>query len=126
MMRIAIPTFHHSFRRTLVSLGILLVALFSLASSAGAAVDESINKNTWKWLFGATEAQVNSVAWLAADDDGDSITNQAELAAGTNPFDPGAGLRVTALAADATTVSLTFPTAARKLYTVEASPTLVP
>jgi uncharacterized protein (DUF1800 family) len=108
------------------SIRILLVALLGLGTAAKAAVNEAINKEVWKLLYHVTDAQVNSPSWLAGDDDGDSLTNKAELDAATDPFNRNSALRVTALSNTATTVSLTFPTQARKLYAVEASQVLTP
>lgn len=108
-------------RRGVASLGVLFAALFSFTPRASAVVDESINKTAWKHVYNVSDAQINSATWLAADDDGDGLTNQAELDAATSPFDRNSSLRVTAMTNTATTVSLTFPTAAKKTYSIEAS-----
>src|SRR5688572_16409752 len=126
MTRIPMTTFHNPFWRGVASFGILLTALLGIAPRATAVVDEAINKGVWKLLYHVTDAQVNNASWLAADDDGDGLTNQAELDASTDPFNRDSGLRVTALTANVTTVSLSFPTLAKKLYLVQATQALVP
>ncbi len=108
---------------------LLAVALaFALAGPGGAArvraqgaVDAGINLTVWKLLYGVSDAQAGDPRWLAADDDGDGLTNGAELAAGTNPFKAGSALAVTSTTADGTTVSLTFPTVAGKLYVLQST-----
>ncbi len=77
-------------------------------------------------LYGVTNAQINSSTWLAADDDGDGVSNGDEMTAGTNPFKNNSTIRVATLTSNATTVSLTFPTVAQKLYTVQATASLNP
>ena len=119
-------TFSNPLWRGVASFGVLVVSLLAFALPVRAAVDEAINRGVWKLVYKVTDAQVNSAAWLAADADGDGLTNQAELNAATDPFKPSSGLRVTALTANATTVSLTFQTLAKKSYSVEATPALVP
>jgi len=114
-------------RRGLGSLGILLATLFfCLGGTARAVVDEAINKGIWQAQYNVSAAQIGSSTWLAADDDGDGTINQQELDAGTNPFDRNSVFRVTTLATTSTTVSLTFPTLTKKVYVVQAAPTLVP
>ena len=114
-------------RRGLGSLGILLATLFfCLGGTARAVVDEAINKGIWKAQFNVSDTQINNSTWLAADDDGDGTINSQELDAGTNPFDRNSVFRVTALTTTSTTVSLTFPTLSKKVYVVQAAPTLVP
>src|SRR5688500_11943462 len=119
MRFIPMKTLHPLFWRGFSSLGILLTALLTPGPTASSAVDETINKGVWKLLYNATDAQVNSPAWLSSDSDGDGLTNQAELDAGTNPFNPTATHRVTSLTATATNVSIAFPTLPKKLYFVE-------
>lgn len=89
-----------------------------------AQVDAGINQTVWKLLYGVTDAQANDPRWLAADDDGDGLTNGAELAAATNPFKAASALAVSSTTADGTTVSLTFPTVAGKLYVLQSTANL--
>jgi uncharacterized protein (DUF1800 family) len=124
MMLIPLTTFNAKLRRGLGSLGILLAALFSLGSITHAAIDENINKGIWRLLYGVTATQAGDPVFLAGDSDGDGVSNQSELDAGTNPFDRNAVLRVTTLTTTTTTVSLTFPTRNKKLYVVQASNSL--
>jgi hypothetical protein len=119
-------TFHYTLCRSVASFGMLLAALLSLTLDRLCAVDETISKGVWKLLYRATDAQVSSATWLAADDDGDGIKNQSELDAGTDPFDPNSGLRVTSFDRHATTVSLTFPTVGEKTLHGGGEPGLVP
>ncbi len=93
--------------------------------TAAAQIDATINKSVWKMLYGVTDAQINDPAWLAADDDGDGLSNAAELAAGTNPFDRGSTHAVTAVALNADgTMAITFPTITGKFYVVQSSANL--
>ena len=110
---------------------LLLPALLALAScvSAGALVgaplDPAVTANVWKIVYGVTDTQLNSPAWLAADDDGDGISNGAELTAGTNPFNSGSTLNVSSTVANPDgSIALTFPTVAGKLYVVQSSANL--
>jgi uncharacterized protein (DUF1800 family) len=107
--------------RALNLLAVLSGLFLSLAATAQAAVDESINKGIWRLLYNVSATQASDPTFLAADSDGDGFTNQAELDAGTNPFDRNSSLAITAFTQTATTVSLTFPTRNKKLYVVQAS-----
>ena len=106
-----------------------LIALGLFCSSAPLCfgqIDSNINKSVWKMLYGVTDAQINSVTWLAADDDGDGLSNGTELITGTNPFQPNSRLQVATVTSNSTTVSLTFPTMSQKLYTAQATASLNP
>jgi hypothetical protein len=61
--------------------------------------------------FGSTSAQ-----GATGDPDGDGQSNAAELAAGTVPNNGTSALRITAISATPTAVSLTFPSVAGKSY----------
>jgi hypothetical protein len=58
------------------------------------------------------------------DTDGDGMSNAVEAAAGTNPFQPGSLVKITALTRDDTGIHLTFPTLNGKRYQVQSSPTV--
>ena len=58
------------------------------------------------------------------DTDGDGMSNAVEAAAGTNPFQPGSLVKITALTRDEGGVHLTFPTLIGKRYQVRSSPTV--
>ncbi|HET6409423.1 MAG TPA: DUF1800 family protein, partial [Chthoniobacteraceae bacterium] len=126
MTLIPLTTLPANLWRRFASFGMLLAALLSLEWTASAAIDEAINKGVWKLLYRASDAQVNSPSWLAGDDDGDAMSNQAELDAGTDPFNRNSSLKVTSLNADLANVSLTFPTLAKKLYVVQACVVIAP
>ena len=64
-------------------------------SPGRAQIDTAVDLSVWKMLYGVTDAQASDPAWLARDDDGDGLSNGAELAAGTDPFNAASGLAVT-------------------------------
>ena len=106
---------------------IVLAALacsLAFPAVAAPAFDTEINKTVWKMLYGLTDAQVNDPVWLSQDADGDGLTNQAELIAGTNPLLPASTIAITNETADATSAFLTFATIKGKLYTIEFTTTL--
>ncbi|MGZ5521551.1 MAG: DUF1800 family protein [Chthoniobacterales bacterium] len=94
---------------------------FSIATRASATIDTAVNLTVWKLFYNLTDAQVNDPAWLAADDDGDGLTNGAELAAGTNPESSKSMVEVTSTTMDLNYVYLGFPTAKGKLYSLEST-----
>jgi hypothetical protein len=65
-----------------------------------------------------------TAADAAADEDGDGMTNAAEFLAGTDPLDPNSRLAVTAVQVGVGGFSMSFPTVAGRVYTVEYSDTL--
>ena len=101
-----------------------LAAVLAVVSPGRAQIDTSINLTVWEMLYGVTDAQASDPAWLARDDDGDGISNGAELAAGTNPFDATSTLAVKSSTLSGGNVSLSFGTVAGKLYSVQSSSTL--
>jgi len=121
------------FRGPLLTPFLAFVLVFPFPASA--QIDQNINNAVWRMLYGVSNtqfylngdpAQGLNKAWLNADSDGDGLTNGAELAAGTNPFKPNSALAVTSITGTATTVSLTFPTVAGKLYIAQSTATLTP
>src|ERR1700712_4828315 len=95
-----------------------------LAASASATIDTAINKTVWKLAFGLTDAQVNDPAWMALDTDGDGLTNDEELTAGTNPLRANSTDAISGATADPNYAYLTFPSAKGKLYGIESTTAL--
>lgn len=103
----------------------VIAAMFIIGLSvAGYADMASVNLGVWKAKFGVTDTQANDPLWLAKDDDGDGITNGAELAAGTNPFSVGSVVKIKTIVVGASTVALTFSTENGKQYIVQGTPAL--
>ncbi|MEO6754712.1 MAG: DUF1800 family protein [Chthoniobacteraceae bacterium] len=76
-----------------------------------------------------TDAQLADPVWLNQDSDGDGIKNKDEIAAGTNPFDPGSVVRITTIAPDTSipaNVKITFATELGKQYIVQGAVVLPP
>ncbi|MDQ6656152.1 MAG: DUF1800 family protein, partial [Verrucomicrobiota bacterium] len=105
--------------------GIFAALAFSLPLlSRATPIDPEIDKTVWKMLYGLTDAQVNSSAWLAQDDDGDGLTNGAELTAGTNPLRADSYFRVISLTTSPVSTALSFPSAKGNLYVVQSTTNL--
>ena len=98
-----------------------LVLAAVAVSRADAQIDYRIDQTVWMMLYGVTQAQIESPAWLAGDSDGDGMSNGAELIAGTNPFDPNSIFDVASMSQNATGLVFTFPTQAGKLYSLEST-----
>jgi uncharacterized protein (DUF1800 family) len=105
------------FRAALIFLG--------LDVAVGAVpIDQNATKQIWKLKYGVSDAQIGSATWLNQDSDGDGLTNEAEISAGTNPFNGAAILRITNIAVGAATVDLTFAAEKGKQYVLQAAPAL--
>jgi uncharacterized protein (DUF1800 family) len=106
----------------------ILIACVALLLWSGAVaraeIDLAIDKLVWKMVFGLTDAQVNDHAWLARDDDGDGLSNGAELRAGTNPLQASSTLAITAVSGSEQSALLTFATVRGKRYAIESTTTL--
>ena len=103
-----------------------LLAVAGVATPARAAIDYNIDRMLWQMLYGVTDAQANDPAWLARDDDGDGVSNGAELAAGTNPFDSTSKPAITSTANGAGGLTLAFPTVVGKQYVIQSASSLAP
>src|ERR1700752_37663 len=113
-----------SFRRRRMVFPALVFAM-GVSFQAMATPNFSITEAVWNMLYGVTDAQINSSTWLNALNS-DGVTNGAALAAGTNPFQSGASLKVTTVTSDANNVYLSFPSQMGKLYVVQQASSLGP
>ncbi len=100
------------------------LATLLLSGSVSGQIDQTINRTVWKMLYGVTDAQLADPLWLAADDDGDGVTNGDELVAGTNPFKADSNIAFTTLTRSAGNTQLAFPTQRGKQYVAESRATL--
>ncbi len=101
--------------------------------SLPAQIDQAVTQRIWQNHYGVTDAQLyqdadpangtNSI-WLAQDADLDGLTNGAEIASGTNPFDSTSLIAVSNMTLDQNSVAIEFPTEAGKLYRLESSASL--
>ena len=61
----------------------MLLAASGFVATAGAQVDEEINKSVWKQKFGVLDAQMNEqppyAGWLSQDADGDGVNNRSRV-----------------------------------------------
>ena len=123
-IEVHIQTLSKVYGRCIFALSILITLLsasFAVADTLPVLTTQQIDQLVWQQLYGVTSAQINSPAWLAADDDHDGVTNGNELLAGTNPFDPTDNFKVSNLSVYNNLISLTFPTKAGKLYILQYS-----
>ena len=108
--------------------GLVLLSVFGIASKVEAQLtSDQINQQVWARIYGVSAAQLGSPAWLAADDDKDGQTNGQELAAGTDPFQPGSVIKITSVATDAANSAywdLNFLTQGGKQYVAQGKVTL--
>lgn len=86
--------------------------------------DMNVTKAVWKSLYGVTDAQINDLAWLGRDDDGDGMSNGSEIIAGTHPFRSGSVLKVSSMNLNGGMVNVVVPTQIGKLYILQASSSL--
>jgi len=85
---------------------IALALAAGIGASPAMADINTINQTVWKLQYGVSDAQMADANWLLADDDGDTLKNGAEIAAGTNPFLAASAVKITTITSTATTVSL--------------------
>lgn len=102
---------------------VFFAAGFNPAKAALTA--QQVNQLVWQKTYNVTDAQINSATWLAADDDHDGVSNGDELKAGTNPFDASSVFKNATLSVTGHVISLTVPTKAGKLYSLQYSTDLV-
>jgi uncharacterized protein (DUF1800 family) len=101
-----------------------LLPLLAAAPDCHAQIDTSIDQTVWMMLYGVTQAQINSPAWLAQDSDGTGMTNAYKLIAGINPFDPNSKFVITSMSPGPNGTTFAFPTQAGKLYSLQSTATL--
>lgn len=101
-----------------------IVLALAAVGAARADIDYSVNQSVWAMTYGVSPSQISDPAWLAADTDGDGISNGAELSAGTNPFSAASALTVSSVTSAAGAVTLSFPTVWGKSYVLQSSATL--
>ncbi len=113
--------------RTLLPAACTVLAHLVTLSPAHSQIDAALDRSVWKQKYNVLDAQINEqppyAGWLGKDDDGDGVKNADELAAGTSPFQKGPSevhFALSAATADATSLSLTFPTVAGKLYQAQS------
>lgn len=116
-------TYPRGFRRFLPFV-LSLTLCFAAASRVYGQIDYSIDQTIWMMLYGVTQAQMNSSAWLAGDADGDGVSNGSELVAGTNPFDPKSTFAITSMSQGANGLTFGFATQAGKLYSLQSTTVL--
>jgi len=104
--------------RFLICLAVLGLG-FAGAPRARGQIDTSIDQTVWMMLYGVTQGQVGTPAWMASDSDGDGISNASELIAGTNPFDPNSNFAITTISPQPTGLGFTFQSQPGKLYSLE-------
>lgn len=93
----------------------------SVSSRLEAAPDFNSNGfgDVWELVYGVTTLNPSS------DADGDGQSNQAESDAGTNPFNATSVIHVSRFTLNGSTLTLSWPSLAGKLYRLQSSPSLV-
>lgn len=117
--------FRSSLRSSLSSRGFLLGfaiwAVLFVFPEAKAAVDSNGNgiDDVWELIYDVRGAVPGE------DEDGDTVSNQDEADAGTNPSDPNDFLRIESLVKSGSTVTIQFRSQKGKLYRLYRSGTTV-
>ena len=102
----------------LVSLRVFAIAAFAFTSVIGRAQMIDLNNNgvsdVWEWSYNAYGINPQ------IDSDGDGFVNWQEAIAGTDPFDSSSYPRISVVSNSPGGFSLTVPSAAGKVYTLES------
>jgi len=103
---------------------VVLLTFAGITQRSFALTLDEITREIWRMNFGVTPAQIADSGWMAADADGDGISNGSESVAGTNPFSNTSTIRVISFVKNGSNVEVTFPTLKGKEYQVQRTTTL--